>query len=237
MNINIIIITFIMVVMNVYIYFLIEYEFNNITTSLENDGYILVENIKNKEELLKFLPKDYVFLNYFYEIKGCTLSTFHRDVTSSQYEFKTKHPIYTALTYFNDGNLLSVCPSSHKTVPYLYTNPITINGKNGNFILFNCDLVHAGAINDFYEKRHAIQYKIAHIEDLNKLQHLNEIHKIESGDCKKKSKSYELFCRHMSLLFCHFINHKMTKYLQDNDNTFISNLLIWIYGGKPFYNK
>ena len=41
-------------------------------------------------ELLKHLPKDYVFLNYEYEIKGRTLSTFHRDVTSSQYEFNTK---------------------------------------------------------------------------------------------------------------------------------------------------
>ena len=53
--------------------------------------------------------KKLLFIKYKYIIKDSV------DVTSSQYEFNTKYPVYTLITYKNTGQLLSICPGSHKT--------------------------------------------------------------------------------------------------------------------------
>ncbi len=59
-------------------------DINKYNRNIKIDGYKIFDN-DNKNEILKYVPKDYVYIDYKYEIKGCTLSTFHRDVTSSQY--------------------------------------------------------------------------------------------------------------------------------------------------------
>ena len=200
---------------------------------LEKEGFTFV---KSKNEALKKLPKNYVFIKYKYIIKGCSLSTYHRDVTSSQYEFNTKYPVYTLITYKNTGQLLSICPGSHKTVPYLYSNGYIINCKKNEYCLFNCDLVHAGAINSFGDKRHVIQYKIAHKNDLDKFKTLFNINKTHIGKCNR-NKIYDYCLRKISLLFCYPINHIFTDLLQNkNEKSIINKIGLYIYGNE-FYNK
>jgi hypothetical protein len=197
---------------------------------LKKDGFLLM-NHPDKDEILNKLPDGYEFLDYKYTINGCTLSTFHRDVTSSQYIFKTKHPVYTFITYEYDGPALSVCPGSHLTTPMLYSRPITVNA---NSVLFNCDVVHAGSMNLEKKPRKAVQYKIAHKDDIEKLKHLNGIRKEKSGDCNKRnSVALDILYRKLSLIFSYVVNHHMTPYLQDRK----SNILCKLIGEERcFYN-
>lgn len=203
---------------------------DKVPLSLEKDGLVLMEN-PSKHDVLQELPEGYVFLDYEYTINGCTLSTFHRDVTSSQYIFKTKHPVYTFITYDYDGSALTVCPGSHKTVPILYSRPVTINAKS---VLFNCDVVHAGSMNIDKKPRRAVQYKLAHKDDVDKLKHLTGIRKVKNGDCDKRNNVViDALYRKLSILFSYVINHHMTPYLQDRH----SNLLCKIIGEERcFYN-
>ena len=197
---------------------------------LKKDGFLLM-NHPDKDEILNKLPDGYVFLDYKYTINGCTLSTFHRDVTSSQYIFKTKHPVYTFITYEYDGPALSVCPGSHLSTPMLYSRPLTVNA---NSVLFNCDVVHAGSMNIEKKPRKAVQYKIAHKDDIEKLKHLNGIRKEKSGDCNKRnSVALDILYRKLSLIFSYIVNHHMTPYLQDSK----SNILCKLIGEERcFYN-
>jgi len=171
------------------------YEYNDnykYERDIINDGYKVIDD-DDKNEILKLLPPNYIYIDYKYEIKGCTLSTFHRDVTSSQYIFKTKYHVYTHITYNNYGPLLSICPKSHITTPYLASSPVIIYGKPKTTILFNCDCIHAGALNNLGDKRHAIQYKICHIDDLPLLKHLIGINKTTFQLCDKIDPNYNFF--------------------------------------------
>ncbi len=87
-------------------------------------------NEKFKNYILQKLPKDYAFIDYSYTIKNTSLSYFHRDVTSSQIIYKSTHPIYTVIIYKNDGELLSICPGSHSTYPFVNSPIINIHGKS-----------------------------------------------------------------------------------------------------------
>ena len=200
------------------------------TPSLKKDGLVTMDR-PSKHEILAKLPDGYEFLDYIYTIHGCTLSTFHRDVTSSQYVFKTKHPVYTFITYEYDGPALTVCPGSHSTTPMLYSRPVTINA---NSVLFNCDVVHAGSLNLEKKPRTAVQYKIAHRDDLEKLKHLDGIRKEKRGDCNKRnSVTLDILYRKLSLIFSYIVNHHLTPYLQDRK----SNLLCKLIGEERcFYN-
>lgn len=208
--------------------FLREHEFlSPERANLERDGF---EIISSKSSVLKRLPPGYVFLDYKYTIEGCTLSTFHRDVTSSQSVFKTRHPVYTWITYDYDGTALSVCPGSHKTLPFTFSSPVTVRAKS---VLFNCDLVHAGTINWDRLPRRAVQYKVAHEDDVHKLKHLEKINKTKVGDCDKSNFMLDQIYRTLSLLFALPINHVFTPYLQNEK----SSTLCKLYGkDRCFYN-
>ena len=93
---------------------------------LYNKDYI-TDTIKMKADVLKMLPPDYIFIDYEYNIKNVALSTFHRDVTSSQKIFNTRYPTYTLILYKTDDDMLSVCPNSHKSYPFVWSNIININ--------------------------------------------------------------------------------------------------------------
>ena len=213
-----------------------EQNIENKQYSLENDGFVLVNN---QTDVHNFLPHDYMFIDYVYEIKGCTLQTYHRDVTSSQYILNTQHPVYTYIEYYTRGPVLTVCPGSHKTTPLTWSSPkiLTNNSNDKKYcVLFNCDLVHCGALPDKEVTRHLKQYKIVHKDDFNKLKHLVGINKLESHSCKKNNKIKEIFLRKLSLIFCYPINHIFTKYLQENQNNILNKLGLFIIG-KSFYNK
>lgn len=208
------------------------------TRTLDQDGYIVIQD-SNKETALSKIPdaSNYVFLKYKYIIRGCSLSTFHRDVTSSSYIYQTKHPVYTYIEYTNETRepLLSVCPGSHKSTPFLYSSPLTIWGQCRTGLLFHCDLVHAGAINRLGSLRYAEQYKIAHKDDLATLAHLQNIHMEKDGQCDI-SPLYEYISRRISWIFSHIANHHFTSYLQTRPDTHIGKMLLSLYG-REFYNR
>ena len=197
-NYNILIFIFIFIVYIIcYSFEFNEYFLTSIhKRTLNNDGFIIlydknyinINNYPNNKliyDVLQKLPSNYIFMDYYYKIKNTVLSTFHRDVTSSQHIYKTKYPVYTLILYKYDGCLLSLCPGSDNTYPFVYSHIINISGKAGTCFLFNCELLHAGCNNNC-EKRELIQYKICHKDDLEKLNHLNGIHMTKdniNNDC------------------------------------------------------
>ena len=145
---------------------------------LYNPEYATKKNIFEKD-ILRKLPTGYVFLDYVYKIENSSLSTFHRDVTSSQYIYKTKYPVYTAILYKYSGELLSFCPGSHFTYPFVWSRITNMSGSSGTVFLFNCDILHAGCDNDCILKRDVIQYKICHRDDVDKLKDLSGIRRLK----------------------------------------------------------
>jgi hypothetical protein len=158
--------------------------------TIEKDGFVLFTYDNHtktelddgfKEEVLKKLPQGYHFANYSYAIKNATISTFHRDVTSSQKLYNSIHPVYTLVLYKHEGCSLSVCPGSNYTYPFVYSQIVNISGPAGACILFNCDLLHAGCFNNC-KPREIIQYKIFHQEDALLFEHLNNVQVIKKED-------------------------------------------------------
>jgi len=203
--------------------------------TIEKDGYTIINNPYNKQEVLKKLPEGYIFIDYIYEIKGCSISTFHRDITSSKYIFNTVNPVYTYIIYNNTGRLLSISPNSHKSTPFLWNRPLTIKGVGNIGVLFDCDVIHSGAINEFGDNRFAIQYKICHRDDLYKLNHLIGINKTKIGKCDNNY-YYEYFLRKLSLIFPYILNHLLTTLLQEkpDKDSFLDYIISKFYIG-DFY--
>ena len=198
------------------LYFWIEYYDNNGTNiySLEKDGlcilydkeYLQSVNTpckKLKQDILRCLPEGYEFINYVYEIENTSLSMFHRDVTSSKMVYKTKHPVYTAILYKYDGELLSVCPGSNFTYPFVLSPITNISGKKGTVFLFDCDLLHAGMKN-MCKDRKVLQYKLCHHTDLYLLRHLQNIYAKKNDVCKISMR--DDFIRKMTYYFQFPIN-------------------------------
>lgn len=209
---------------------------------LNRDGYVLIPGGSLKEALRR-LPAGYVYLKYRYTIDGCSLSTFHRDVTSSAYVYETKHPVYTFIVYRSaapNTPLLSVCPGSHRTTPFLFSSPVVVSSGVDSLadtgILFDCDLVHAGALDRDNASRHVEQYKIAHVDDLPKLNHLANIDMTKSCDTPSVSYPYEWVSRRASWVFAHLVNHHLTPYLQDPPDNAFGRMLVSVYG-RAFYNQ
>jgi hypothetical protein len=160
------------------------------TRTLEKDGFCVFYDPEYSNHLdtnlqtdtLQRLPENYVFIDYVYKINNVALSTFHRDVTSSKYVFYTEHPTYTLILYNYDGELLSVCPGSHATYPFVWSKILNIDGKRGTAFLFDCDLLHAGRVN-YCKDRDVVQYKLCHKDDLSKLSSLQGINVEKTEVC------------------------------------------------------
>jgi hypothetical protein len=193
--IGIIIVVFI--ILYILYYNIEEYESYRVSVkkrTLENDGFCVFYNPKYaiettnypceelKNDVLNLLPPEYVFIDYIYKINNVALSTFHRDVTSSQHIFNTKHTVYTLILYKYNGELLSLCPGSNKTYPFVTSRILNIGGNPGTAFLFDCDVLHAGRINKCKDRR-VIQYKICHKDDLPKLKSLVGIYREKTDKC------------------------------------------------------
>uniref|UniRef100_A0A6C0B8Z2 Prolyl 4-hydroxylase alpha subunit Fe(2+) 2OG dioxygenase domain-containing protein n=1 Tax=viral metagenome TaxID=1070528 RepID=A0A6C0B8Z2_9ZZZZ len=188
---------YILIVILYVVYYFFE-ESENYTTSinlrtLEKDGFCVLYNpqyiktisepcIKLQEDVLSHLPDGYVFMDYIYKINDGALSTFHRDVTSSKTIYKTDYPVYTLILYKYEGDLLSVCPNSNATHPFVGSRIVNVEGKAGTCFLFDCDLLHAGCTN-YCKERHVIQYKLCHQQDIHKLSHLQGIRNEKNDVC------------------------------------------------------
>lgn len=212
-----------------------------------NDNVIQKQYVYNpiepsiEKQTLSFLPKDYVFLNYSYEIKNSTLYTFHRDVTSSKTFQQLTYPSYTLIIYFYKGNHLSICDNSHKA-KYSIPKPTIVSGNVGQAILFDADIVHASALSNTHTKsmtytRYCKQYKIAHIHDIEKLSHLQGKH-ISKTDVPKKISTAKLFIRMLSHKYIFlFDNLFIGSFIERQYNNTIVNLISYMLNLDFFNNK
>lgn len=191
---------------------------------LSDDMSPIQKRMTIEDEFLSKLPKGYRFLDYYYYIKGCSLSTYHRDVTSGQHYFNTKYPTYTAIVYEYDGDFLSITPNSHKEFPFIMSRSINISGEKNTCVLFNADMLHCGMINKVGANRKVIQFKIVHEEDANKLRELNNIRVEKQGNCDL-SRGYEITLRLISYHFAWFINSFLTPLLQKHKKTGVGRAL------------
>ena len=220
-----------------FLLFLLYYYFEeneNIEESLknrtiENDGFHIlydvnysIETVKEpssklKKDILSILPKDYIFIDYVYCIENTAFTTFHRDITSSHYLYKTKYPTYTLVLYKYDGYLLSVCPKSNQTYPFVWSRIVNLKGKSGTAVLFDSELLHAGYHNNC-KKRELIQYKICHKDDLHLLTHLIGIDVMKNEKCYQSV--FTSFMKKMSYYFempiNYFLHPIMTKRHENN---------------------
>ena len=177
---------------------------------LESDGIAKLSGRSSNypfDAALSILPEDYVVMDYVYEIKGTSLSTFHRDVTSSKNVYSTSHPVYTLILYKYNGHHISYCPGSHKQYPFVFNRIHNVYGKAETAYLFDCDLLHAGGGGDNIN-RHVIQYKICHKNDVNKLNHLQGIKTNKNGDANTPYRS-----RLVTYFFQFPINYIFTPFL------------------------
>lgn len=228
---------------SLFIFYLIEIPSDELyTTNLVKDGYMvgrLPEDIESFEDIKKFtqyfFPDEYIFLNYKYSIFGTSLSTFHRDVTSSQNSLETKYPTYTLVLYQYDGNFISICPYSHITYPLTLNLPISISGKKNTFVIFNSDMLHAGQINTIGNKRKMIQFKIVHKDDYHKLKHLDDINVTKIND-NDNFYIFELIIRKVSYYMSFLTNSYFKEFLISKTEDGIKGLIQDIIPIK-FYNN
>lgn len=191
---------------------------------LENLNVMQKQNII-KEKVLSNLPKDYVFLDYYYYIKGCSLSTFHRDVTSGQKYLNTKYPTYTVILYEYTCDFLSLCPNSHNQFPFIYSKPVDISGNLNTVVIFNSDILHAGMINNIGINRKVLQFKVAHKDDLHFFTEINNVKLEKTTDCKI-NRQFEHILRFLSLHFSWLINGISYPLLQKKyDNNYIQEII------------
>lgn len=189
----------------------------NFNPDLSSDGITILSMTNGGhpfDAALRILPEGYVVMDYVYEIKGTSLSTFHRDVTSSKNVYSTSHPVYTLIVYKYDGHHISYCPGSHKQYPFVLNRIHNVYGKADTAYLFDCDLLHAGGGGNNM-KRHVIQHKICHKNDVNKLKHLQGIKTTKNGEMNTS----------------HFSSRLMTYYFQFPINYIFTPFLIEKYSG------
>jgi hypothetical protein len=205
-------------------------------TTLTHDGYI-TWNGTDKETARQVLGGDYVFLDYEYTIRGCSLSTWHRDVTSGQRYWQTAHPTYTLIHYKYNGDLLSISPHSHTDFPYAFRRPVDIVGPANTMVLFNADMLHAGMPNTAGDARHAVQYKLAHRDDVVHLTHLQGIRTVKDGRGQPAMAPWlEAMLRHASFFGSFVVNQFCARFmLRSYDDGFAN----WIQRLIPlrFYNN
>ena len=248
-NKPLILILFIIILLYV-LYYLFEvneyFELTMKVRTLNKDGFCVLYNplyatntidipcINLKLDVYKLLPPNYVFIDYVYKIKNGSLSTFHRDVTSSQHLFKTKNPIYTLILYKYYGHLLSLCPGSNKTYPFVWSRIINVEGKSGTAFLFDSDVLHAGSLNNC-EKRDLIQYKICHKEDLPLLKHLDKVNTEKIAKCNN---SYsQVISRKLSYFFEMPINYLFYPLMIKRENKNSISGFIQSFIPISFYNN
>ena len=228
-------------------YYIIEYKECSVKAStsrtIEKDGFTVFYcadhlNIHSgpREKLihktLEKLPKDYVFIDYVYKIHNTALSTFHRDVTSSQQIYDTKYPTYTLILYKYGGCLLSLCPGSHASYPFVNSNIVNYHGKAGTCFLFNCDILHAGCLNHC-KYREVIQYKLCHKDDYPKLIHLHKINANKNETCRDNL--YVWTRRKLSYFFEFPINYIFYPFMMKKHEGILGKIQEYIPLG--FYNN
>lgn len=206
--------------------------------SIYEDGFCCFSTKSREDErsiALQKLPKNYVFLDYEYTIHSTALSTFHRDVTSSQHLYDCENPVYTLIVYEYGGDLVSICPASDKSWPFVWSRIVNISGPPGTCVLFNSEILHAGQTNHC-RPRLARQYKLCHLDDIKKLQHLQGIRATKNIECVDDFLSR--MKRKVSYYFAFLINHLFYPFLMRKwePDTLMGRMQSWL-PDHQFYNN
>ena len=235
-----ILMTFLIVFILLHVYFFFESSESaeKSTRTLKDDGFCCFKTESREEEriqTLQRLPPNYEFLDYEYAIHSAALSTFHRDVTSSQTLYNCEHPVYTLIVYEYEGDLLSICPASERTWPFVWTRIVNLDGPKGTCILFNSEMLHAGQPNHC-NPRFARQYKICHTTDIKKLVHLQGIRAKKDSICIDNTVSR--MKRKISYYFAFLINHAFYPFLMQKwgTDTWMGQMQSWL-PDHQFYNN
>jgi len=199
------------IILHVYFFFESSESTENSSRTLHSDGFccFTAQEYERKKTLAN-LPPNYEFIDYEYIIYSTSLSTFHRDVTSSQTLYNCKYPVYTLIIYEYGGDLLSICPASDKSWPFVWTRIVNLNGPPNTCILFNSELLHAGQPNEC-RPRLTRQYKICHKDDIKNLSHLVGVRAKKDIECVDDISSK--IKRKISYYFAFSINHLLYPFL------------------------
>merc|ERR1711964_29687 len=172
--------------------------------NLESDGFHVLHNEKAmglerpamvqhiKEKCLAQLPEGYVNIEEQTKfVQGVVARAFHRDV--GKYSIATVHPVFKALTYFNEGPLLSVVPGSHAKPEFKAEHAHIISGPAGTTILNNADVVHAGAVNTLGAERQFVGLPFCHADDVVRVRNAKRVR--DSLETNKQGASKEADAR------------------------------------------
>jgi len=172
--------------------------------------YTDAKNILLRDEnLLRFIQEatgspHYVFQDYIWVIQKSSVHTCHRDNNGDFFNPGQKHPSYTMLVYLEDmDRCLSVIPKSHTHVDSYFTNfnggLHTVLCNQGDAILFNANLIHAGCINE-KDDHLRIQLKVSHRDDIPKLAYYQNYNKVlnESNSIPRYIRKLQ---KHISCMF------------------------------------
>ena len=169
--------------------YLKEKNYNNLKKYLLEDEHfrnkitlILYNHFNNEQGL------NYVILDYFYILDGSSINSWHRDYTSSKIFNNLKYPSYSMIIYLSPSNL-EVVSSSHendKNIYLCYKSFKNIDFNIGDSIIFDSNLLHKGGDN----QKKAIQLKIIHKKDIEKLPNLNNYFVINNENYKSSLFNY-----------------------------------------------
>ncbi len=168
-----------------------ENEVNLIREYAENDENMKAADFVKKsarinEIILKRLGVDYVFPNYSFVIKKSQLSSCHRDDNGTMINTNSQYPSYTLIIFLKPmENCLKVIEGSHKKQDKFYITkpPENIKCSPGQMIIFDSNLVHAGAFNENINNTR-IQMKLVHRNDMENHPELKNFHKELKNDKK-----------------------------------------------------
>jgi len=139
------------------------------------------------------------------------------------------------IVYEYDGDLLSICPASERTWPFVWSRIVNLKGTKGTCILFNSEILHAGLPNQC-RPRFARQYKICHKDDIKNLDHLRGVRAKKDTECIDDMGSK--IKRKMSYYFAFLINHVFYPFLMHKwgTDTWMGQMQSWL-PDHQFYNN
>lgn len=199
---------------------------------------------KNNNEIDKkindILGDDYTMIDYTYMIENSAIHTFHRDYTSCQNYNNLEHPSYTMILYLDDSDTgLQVIPQSHNDNKWVYLRDKSkkLYFKSGTAILFNANLLHSGYIVNGEVKRHCIQFKVIHKNDIEKMPWLQDFHVlINKPNNKSENVKYLEMKATMHLPIFMDIFQSMIKTSFHEDKTYLQKTISnMIFSDADFY--
>lgn len=195
-----------------------------------NENKKAADYIKNSPKVndivVRLLGPDYVFPDYSLILKKSLLSSCHRDDNGSFTNKNSLYPSYTMMVFLKPmKNCLLVLDKSHtkKEPVYVTQPPENIKCSPGQMLLFDSNLVHAGAFNDRIDNTR-VQLKLVHRDDIDNHPELKNYHKEINRD-KNPTLFSRLFDQNLSCAVPYFSdNYRFEK------TGFPAVYERWIYG-------